>query len=138
VEWLAPLLATLLAAGLTVGAGIIVARRFRKLGGGEAQERLNATYKELNVALQIKIDGLLVALDERNDAFHDCKKELDELAKVTRRERLLFQQDADDLRTELRGLRNRADAADVRMRAASERQDASDRRQDASAERETG
>lgn len=91
-----------------------MARRFRSLGGGEAQERLNATYREtnanlvmLNAQLEAKTRETLVALDERNRAFRDCKAELDATAAAARRERNELRQEIDDLRDMVRELRSR-------------------------------
>lgn len=67
-EWLTILLAiggTL----VTLGGGRIIAKRYERLGGGEAQLKLNATLKELNDAYE---DKLL----ERDRTIADMRNEM--------------------------------------------------------------
>ena len=97
---------------VTVGSGFLVARRFQKLGGGEAQDRLNAIRKELDDAMEDKTKLL-------SDQFDGCKtrllaveggmrKQQERHTEATRRwgvERREFRREIFDLHTELRRLR---------------------------------
>lgn len=98
---LGALLASVAASVLTVGGGFLVARRFQKLGGGEAQERLNGIRKELDVAMTEKVDFL-------EEQFAGCKKRLIEVEATVermRKERIDLKQEIGDLHRELRTLR---------------------------------
>ncbi len=98
---LTALLASVAASVATVGGGLVVARRFQKLGGGEAQARLNAIRKELDDAMTDKVR----VLDEQ---FAGCKKRLAEVEaelKRVRAERIDLKQEIGDLHDELRAMR---------------------------------
>lgn len=85
----------------TVGGGYLVARRFQKLGGGDAQLRLNAIRKELDDAMTDKVQ--LLETD-----FASCKTRLVEVEsqmKRMRAERIDLKQEVRDLHDELRKLR---------------------------------
>jgi uncharacterized coiled-coil DUF342 family protein len=85
----------------TVGMGYLVARRFQKLGGGEAQARLNRIRKDLDDAMTQKVDLL-------EEQFVGCKNRLIEVEKTVkqlRRERLELKQEIADLHAELRTMR---------------------------------
>ena len=69
------LLASVIASVGVVGSGYLVARRFQKLGGGEAQERLNKIRAELDAAQAEKIAGL-------EAQFLGCKTRLVEVEKT--------------------------------------------------------
>lgn len=126
---------------IAVGGSILVARRYRQLGGGEAQSKLNETYKELNDALADKIDvltGLNTAAEERIADLNRTVEDLRAQLVVARKDRLSFQQDIDDLHDEVRALQRTSRATTKRADASDDRQDVSDERQDASAKREKG
>ncbi len=93
----------------TVAAGYLVARRFQKLGGGEAQLRLNAIRAELDAVMSGKVRLL-------EEQFAGCKTRLAEVEGVVetmRRERRTLKQDIADLHEEVRMLRpNRTGAKD--------------------------
>jgi hypothetical protein len=98
---LTALIASVIVSVGTVGAGYLVARRFQKLGGGEAQERLNTIRKDLDDAMAEKVRLL-------EEQFQGCKKRLIEVeGSVTtlRAERRQLKQDVDDLHDEIRILR---------------------------------
>ena len=92
------LVLSVLASVITVGGGYIVARRFQKLGGGDAQLRLNAIRKELDDAMSDKLKLI-------EDDFAGCKRRLigveAELKRV-RAERIDLKQEILDLHNELR------------------------------------
>lgn len=97
---LTALLVSVAASVATVGGGLLVARRFQRLGGGEAQERLNLIRKELDDAMADKLR--LMAED-----FAGCKKRLGEVEaelKRVRAERIDLKQEIMDLHRELRAL----------------------------------
>ncbi len=105
---LTALVASVIVSVGTVGAGYLVARRFQKLGGGEAQERLNTIRKELDDAMAEKVRLL-------EEQFKGCKDRLIEVeatVKTLRNERRQLRQDVDDLHAELRTMRNRTGAKD--------------------------
>lgn len=86
-----------------------MARRFQKLGGGEAQERLNAIRKDLDDAMTQKVNLL-------EEQFTGCKKrlvEVEDTLAAMRRERRDLRQEVYDLTKELRQMRpNRVGAKD--------------------------
>ncbi len=95
------LIVSVAASVTTVGGGLLVARRFQRLGGGEAQERLNAIRKELDDAMSDKVR----VLDEE---FSFCKKRLLEVeidVKRLRSDRIDLKQEIGDLHEEIRKLR---------------------------------
>lgn len=81
--------------GAAFGA-LLVARRYRQLGGGTAQDDLNKTYLELNTAFKAQI----IELTLENASLKAERLE-------ARRERLRREQDLDDLREEVRQLKAR-------------------------------
>lgn len=96
-----PLIASVAVSVLTVLTGGAVARRFQKLGGGEAQDRLNVIRKELDDAMGDKVRLL-------QEQFDGCKKRLVEVeASLTtiRAERRELRGEISDLHAELRRLR---------------------------------
>lgn len=98
---LTALLASVAASVITVVGGLVVARKFQKLGGGEAQERLNAIRKELDDAMTEKVSFL-------EEQFAGCKKRLGEVEnqlKAVRAERIELKQEIGDLHEEIRDLR---------------------------------
>lgn len=98
---LVALLTSVAASVLTVGGGLVVARRFQKLGGGEAQDRLNAIRKELDDAMTDKVRVL-------EEQFAACKKRLIEVEaelKRVRAERIDLKQEIGDLHDEIREMR---------------------------------
>lgn len=98
---LAALLASVAVSVGTVVTGFLVARRFQKLGGGAAQERLNTIRKELDDAMNDKLRLL-------GDDFSACKTRLVEVEgqlKAMRKERIALKQEIADLHAELRQLR---------------------------------
>lgn len=114
------LVASVLASVATVGGGYLVARRFQKLGGGAAQDRLNKIREEVAKAAEERVDQL-------EEQFQGCKVRLVEVegtvrkleddaaaaAKRWSRERIDLKQEITDLHHELRKLRtDRRGAAD--------------------------
>jgi hypothetical protein len=106
--WVLPLIASVLTSLLTVGAGLLVARRFNKLGGGEAQERLNNIREELDDAMTKKLklmeDRLVVADAE----YGRCKAKvlvMERIVKKLRAERVELRQEMHALHEEVRVLR---------------------------------
>lgn len=96
-----PLVASVLVSVGTVVAGYFVARRFQKMGGGEAQDRLNRIRQEVADAAEERVKQL-------EDEFTGCKSRLIEVeatVKMMRRERIALRQEIDDLYAELRSLR---------------------------------
>lgn len=94
---------SVLASVSTVGGGFLVARRFQKLGGNEAQDRLNQIRAELDHAMSEKVR----VLDEQ---FVGCKRRLIEVEaelKRVRAERIDLKQEIGDLHAELREMRDR-------------------------------
>lgn len=88
---------------LAVVGGLAVARRFRKIGGDEAQDRLNEIRKELDDAMTDKVS--LLSAD-----FAGCKLRLIEVEaelKRVRAERIDLKQEIGDLHRELRAMRDR-------------------------------
>lgn len=95
------MLASVFASVATVGGGYLVARRFQKLGGNEAQDRLNKIRADLDEAMQDKLRVL-------GDDFAGCKTRLVEVESTVermRRERIDLKQEIGDLHRELRKLR---------------------------------
>lgn len=95
------LIASVAVSIVTVLTGGAVARRFQKLGGGEAQERLNTIRKELDDAMTDKVDLL-------ESQFVACKRrlaEVEEQLKAMRVDRRNDRQEIADLHLELRKLR---------------------------------
>jgi len=86
-------LASVIVTSMTVGGGYLVARRFQKLGGGEAQERLNAIRKELDDAMEDKVR----VLEERLKGANGRIVTLEAQVRRLRDERI-------DLKTEIRDL----------------------------------
>lgn len=85
----------------TVVAGYLVARRFQKLGGGEAQDRLNKIRADLDAAMSEKLRLL-------EEQFAGCKTRLIEVEKTVttlRAERRQLMQDIADLHSEIRAMR---------------------------------
>ena len=98
---IAALLASVTVSVGTVVAGYLVARRFQKLGGGEAQERLNRIRAELDDAMSEKVRVL-------EEQFRACKERLVEVEKQltkVRQERIDLKQEIGDLHDEIRVLR---------------------------------
>lgn len=98
---LGALIASVAASVATVGGGYLVARRFQRLGGNEAQDRLNQIRKELDDAMTDKVRGL-------DEEFVGCKKRLIEVEaelKRVRTERLDLKQEIGDLHDEIRAVR---------------------------------
>jgi predicted nuclease with TOPRIM domain len=105
-----------LAASVVTSVGIVfagwsVARRFQKLGGDVAQERLNKIRAELDAAMAEKVSFL-------EEQFVGCKKrliEVEDQLKRMRGERIELKQEVADLHAELRTMRGdrkgRADRA---------------------------
>jgi predicted nucleic acid-binding Zn-ribbon protein len=94
-------LASVIVTTMTVGGGYVVARRFQKLGGGEAQERLNAIRKELDDAMEDKVR----VLEERLKGANGRIVALEGQVKRLRDERIDLKQEIADLHDELRTLR---------------------------------
>lgn len=97
VQLIAPVLITL----GTVAAARAVAQRFQKLGGGEAQDRLNSIRKELDDAMTQKVQLL-------EEQFTGCKARLVSMEKTVAKlseERIDLKQEIADLHDELRTLR---------------------------------
>lgn len=69
MEWLPPVVGAVVASVAAAVSAWLVARRFQKLGGGEAQDRLNTIRKELDEAMDEKLVNL-------RDQFDTCKKRL--------------------------------------------------------------
>lgn len=97
----AGLVASVAVSIITVLTGGAVAKRFQKLGGGEAQERLNLIRKELDEAMGDKVRLL-------EEQFVGCKKRLGEVETTVtamRRERRELRQEITELHHELHQLR---------------------------------
>lgn len=79
-EWVTVLLAI---AGtlLTLGAGRVVARRYEKLGGGEAQIKLNATLKDLNDTYEDKLRERDATIAQMRIEMTECKVRLEQVEK---------------------------------------------------------
>lgn len=121
---------------LAVGASYLMTRRFQKLGGGEAQERLNEIRKELDAATTEKLRLL-------GEQFTACKVRLVQVEAQLKRmsdERRDLRQDVSDLHDEIRDLRGarkvNQDARDVRQEGRATRQDKRQIRQDSTATRQ--
>lgn len=109
---LSALLASVIASVATVIGGFVVARRFQKLGGGDAQFRLNTLRKELDDAMTEKLrvvgDDFLACkmrLIEVEAIVETLRTDADTAAKKWSRERLDFRSEITDLHAELRRLR---------------------------------
>lgn len=118
---LSALLASVIASVATIAGGYAVARRFQKLGGGDAQIRLNAIRKELDDAmtekLQVMGDDFLackVRLVEVEAIVEKLREDATIAAKKWGRERLDFRSEITDLHDELRRLRTDRNGASDR------------------------
>lgn len=89
--------ASVIVTTMTVGGGYLVARRFQKLGGGEAQERLNAIRKELDDAMEDKVRVLEDRLKTANRRIVTLEGQVERL----RNERLDLKAEIRDLYVEL-------------------------------------
>lgn len=75
-EWLIIVLG--LAATLApIGSGWLVAQVYRKMGGGEAQLKLNVTLKDLNDAYEDKLGLRDATIAELRNDFIACKTRLE-------------------------------------------------------------
>lgn len=91
-----------LATGLAALIGsVFVARRYQQLGGGEAQKKLNAVYRELNGAFEEQINELKGQIASRDKRI----KQLETDITAARAERRTLKQDVDDLHEQIRALR---------------------------------
>lgn len=98
---LGPLIASVVTSVGIVVAGYAAARRFQKIGGNDAQDRLNKLRADLDAAMLEKVQVL-------EDQFVACKTRLGEVEaqmKTWRRERIGLKQEIDDLHDELRTMR---------------------------------
>ena len=98
---LGPLIASVVTSVGIVAAGYATARRFQKIGGNDAQERLNKIRADLDDAMTEKVRVL-------EDQFLACKRRLGEVEdqmKAWRRERIDLKQEIDDLHDDLRTMR---------------------------------
>jgi hypothetical protein len=94
-DWLIIILG-IISTSLTLGGGLIIARRYEKMGGGEAQAKLNVTLKELTDAYEEKLrlrDGDLAAMKAEMAGCKDRlesmeRREIDLAAQVKAREEL--------------------------------------------------
>jgi phage shock protein A len=100
---LGPLIASVITSVGIVAAGYLAARRFQKLGGGEAEARLTKIQADLVTAMSEKVDLL-------EDQFKGCKTRLIEVEKTVermRKERIDLKQEIVDLHDELKTFRPR-------------------------------
>ena len=106
-EWLT-LTSAIVAPLIITGGGLLVARRYARLGGGEAQVKLNTTLRGLADAYEEKLalrDGTLAEMRTEMDA---CKTRLEAMERAEhkwRAERLDLKQEVGDLHDELREVR---------------------------------
>lgn len=98
MEWLPPVLGAVIASGAAAVSAWLVARRFQKLGGGEAQDRLNTIRAELDAAMEEKLGNL-------KEQFEACKKRLGEVETNLTAERTKHESALRRLREERRDLR---------------------------------
>lgn len=100
---LATVALSVVASLMTVIGGVIVARRMQRLGVGAAEERLTATLKALKESYEARIEDLERKVTELTTENRKLRAQVAEL-RLKRNDSL---QDIDDLRAEIRGLRER-------------------------------
>lgn len=97
------LLLSVIASVITIAGGYAVAKKFQKMGGGEAQTRLNNVRKELDDALNEKVRLL-------TEQFDGCKGRLiamEAQVDTMRKERIEYKQEISELHRQLTLLRRR-------------------------------
>lgn len=98
MEWLGPTIGAIVASSLGGLFAWLAARRFQKLGGGEAQERLNTIRAELDDAMEEKLANL-------KEQFEACKTRLGQVEVDLTSERTKHESALRRLREERRDLR---------------------------------
>ncbi len=114
------LVLSVLAAGVAAVGSFFVARQYKRMGGGEAQVKLNELRKEIVDDYETRVDqledqftGCRSRLAEVEAAMADMKTKHDTDTRRWTRERFDLKQEISDLHDEIRTLRpNRPNARD--------------------------